>query len=67
MTTLVTYLTNALAAEQDKNKILAEQKAVLVKAIQYYFSVLEEVNGKSWNNNPDHVLSEMLKAIKQAN
>ena len=30
----LTDLTNALAAEQDKNKILEEQKAELVKALE---------------------------------
>lgn len=68
-------LTNALAAEQDKNKIVAEQKAELVK-------LLIELQGKkplhpSVNESTFYLKSEydreykkwmkIDKAIKQAN
>lgn len=38
----------------------------LVDALEYYFSVLEEVRGKDWDKKPDHVLAKMLNAHKKA-
>ena len=45
---------------------LADQKAELLEAIKYYFSVLKESNGDIWDKNPDHVLSKMINAIKKS-
>jgi hypothetical protein len=38
----------------------------LLRAIDYYFSVLEEAHGKDWDKNPDHVLQSFLAAYKKA-
>lgn len=38
----------------------------LLRAIDYYFSVLEEARGKDWDKNPDHVLQSFLAAYKKA-
>lgn len=38
----------------------------LLRAIDYYFSVLEEVRGSDWDKNPDHVLQRFLAAYKKA-
>lgn len=38
----------------------------LLDAINYYFAVLDEVNGKTWKNKPDHVTEKMLSAVKKA-
>ena len=51
-------LTNALAAEQDKNKILAEQKAELLEALE---SIIEDPETASW------IIETGKAAIKQAN
>ena len=45
---------------------LADENKELLEAIHYYFSVLKEVNGESWNNKPDHVLSKMIEATNNA-
>ena len=38
----------------------------LLRAIDYYFNVLEETRGKDWHENPDHVLQSFLSAYKKA-
>jgi len=35
------------------------------ESVKYYFDVLEEVRGKDWNKNPDHVLQKMLSAYEK--
>ena len=63
---VLTNLTNALAAEQNKNKILAEQKAVLLEMVVYFKlackQILEggQIDAKHWE-------WECEQAIKQAN
>ena len=54
------------SAEQEANAKLIAAAPELLEAIKYYFSVLKEANGKSWNDKPDHVLSKMIKAVKKA-
>lgn len=46
------------AAEQ-----LQAENERLRNAIQYYFSVLDEVTGKTWRDRPDHVQGRMLSAM----
>ncbi len=38
----------------------------LLRAIDYYFSVLKEARGEDWDKNPDHVLQSFLAAYKKA-
>jgi hypothetical protein len=38
----------------------------LLRAIDYYFNVLEETRGKDWDKDPDHVLQSFLAAYKKA-
>jgi len=38
----------------------------LLNAIQYYLDVLEEVRGKEFSKNSDHVLKKMLYAVAKA-
>ena len=63
---VLTNLTNALAAEQDKNKIQAEQKAELVKALEEMLSII----GDSAGNSQFDMFKEVIdakKLIEQAN
>lgn len=53
-------------SEQEANAKLISAAPDLFEAIQYYFQVLEEVRGKDFLSNPDHVLSKMLNAMKKA-
>jgi hypothetical protein len=44
------------------SELEAENKR-LREAIQYYFDVLKEVNGKDFLKRPDHVIEKMLDAM----
>jgi len=48
------------------NAKLISHSLELLQSTQYYFDVLEEVQGENWDKNPDHVLSKMLNAVKKA-
>ena len=43
---------------------LEKENDELKKAIQYYFDVLKDVQGRGWDKKPDHVLEKMLKVMR---
>lgn len=55
----------------DRSEMIANGHLIMaspdmLEAIQYYFDVLKEVRGESWDKNPDHVLAKMITAHKKA-
>ena len=62
----VIAVTNPDLENEEANAKLIAAAPELLEAIHYYFSVLKEVNGESWNDGPDHVLSKMIEASKKA-